>query len=60
LRRPDLKFLADENIRSKSVYRLQKEGIDTLHVNNIKYGLADNDVLKVAYKEKRILQVLHL
>lgn len=50
-----MKFLADENIPSKVVRRLQKEGIDIIHVSNIKYGLADNDVLKVAYKEKRIL-----
>lgn len=55
MHRSGLKFLADENIPSKAVHRLQKDGIDIIHVNNIKYGLADNHVLKVAYKEKRIL-----
>ncbi len=53
--RSSSKFLADENIPSRAVHRLQKDGIDITHVNNIKYGLADYHILKVAYKEKRIL-----
>lgn len=55
MHKSDLKFLADENIPSKAIARLQKDGIDIIPVSRIRRGFEDSRVLQVAYEEKRIL-----
>lgn len=55
MRKSSLKFLADENIPSKAIVHLQKDGIDIIPVSNVRYGLDDSNVLKLAYERKRML-----
>ena len=55
MRKSSLKFFADENISSKAIVNLQKDGIDIIPVSSVRYGLDDSNVLKLAYERKRIL-----
>lgn len=50
-----MKFLADENIPSKAIDYLEKDGIDIISIRRFKYGLDDVSVMKLAYDEKRIM-----
>ena len=50
-----MKFLANENIPMKSLKILREKNIDIIHINEIKSGISDIDVLKIALKEKRII-----
>ena len=47
--------MADENIPTRSIDQLVEDGIDIISVSSFKYGLHDEDVLKLAYKERRVL-----
>jgi predicted nuclease of predicted toxin-antitoxin system len=54
-RRVRAKFLADENFPLESILQLRKEGIDFRSVTEHRKGMADEDVLKLADSQGRIL-----
>ena len=51
----EIKFLADVNIEKPLIDFLLKQGYDIKWIPDIDCGLADEDLLKLANKEKRIL-----
>lgn len=53
-----MKFIANENLPRKTVESLKNRGIDILSIKNYGYGLEDEDVIKIATKEHRILITL--
>ncbi|MGC8979559.1 DUF5615 family PIN-like protein [Caldisericum sp.] len=50
-----MKFLANENIPIELVEELKNLRYDILRADNFKKGLKDQDVLELAFKERRIL-----
>ncbi len=55
-----MKILLDENITQKSVFVLEKYGHDVIHVlNRFEAGKSDEDVFKLALREKRALITLN-
>lgn len=48
-------FLADENLPHDIIVTLQREGIDIHSVAQISPGAEDEEVLSLAYKQKRTL-----
>ncbi len=51
-----MKFLADENVSRTLVVKLRLEGFDVKDIKEKQlYGISDEDVLKIAVKEKRII-----
>jgi len=50
-----MKFLADENIPVELVDKLREINIDIIKVENIKVGLKDEEVIRIAIKQKRII-----
>ncbi len=50
-----MKFLVDENIPMELIEELKNSGYDILRVDNFKKGLKDQNVLELAFKERRIL-----
>nr|MDO8079215.1 DUF5615 family PIN-like protein [Candidatus Freyarchaeota archaeon] len=53
-----MKFIANENIALKTVESLKNQGIDILSIKNYGFGLKDEEVIKIAAKEHRILIML--
>jgi len=54
-RKVQAKFLADENVPLESVLALKEQGIDIKSVIEHKKGLSDEEVLKLAKEQTRIL-----
>lgn len=50
-----IKFLADENIPIKAVKYLKQKGFNIISVSEIKPGLSDKEVIKLANKQNRII-----
>jgi len=50
-----VKFLVDECVDSDLVPKLRSEGHDVLYVVEYNPGILDNELLNMAYSEKRIL-----
>ncbi len=50
-----MKFLANENFPLNSLKILEQNGVIIKRVDQIRVGMDDNEVLKVALDEKRIL-----
>ena len=50
-----LKFLIDENISPTIVAELKKLNYDVVHVREICKGCPDNEIIKLAKKENRII-----
>ncbi|MDP3742673.1 MAG: DUF5615 family PIN-like protein [Candidatus Micrarchaeota archaeon] len=49
-----MKFLADENVSRTLVIQLRKAGFDVKDIKEKQlYGISDEDVLKIAVKERR-------
>lgn len=53
-----MKFIANENIPLKTIESLRKRGVDVLSIKNYGFGLKDEEVIKIAAKEHRILITL--
>ncbi|MGH9878855.1 MAG: DUF5615 family PIN-like protein [Nitrososphaerales archaeon] len=53
--RSTVKFLADENIPTKTVDHLVENGIDIIPIKNFGYGLDDDEILKLAYRQRRVI-----
>jgi len=50
-----MQFVADENVSHRVVERLRADGHDVMLVAEIRSGMSDTDVLKLAETETRIL-----
>lgn len=50
-----MKYLADENVEKPIVDWLRNQGQDVYYVPEESPSLKDNDIIKIAQKEKRIL-----
>ncbi|ASJ02339.1 hypothetical protein A3L09_03265 [Thermococcus profundus] len=50
-----MRFLADENVPYGVVRRLKREGIDIVSVYDIKRGITDEEVARMATEENRVL-----
>jgi predicted nuclease of predicted toxin-antitoxin system len=49
------KFLADENIPTKTVQTLKQKGVDIISILETSHGLKDTEVLDTANRQGRIL-----
>jgi predicted nuclease of predicted toxin-antitoxin system len=49
------RLLADENIPKKALEALKQQGIDIVSVADFSTGLSDQDVIKTAIRENRII-----
>lgn len=50
-----MKFLADENIDSPIVEKLRSRGFDVLSVDEYRKGISDDEVLRKAKDEDRVI-----
>ncbi|MBC7795831.1 MAG: DUF5615 family PIN-like protein [Pyrinomonadaceae bacterium] len=50
-----MKFLADENIEREFVETLRSENFDVLYVKEIQFGIADDEVLRLANDNEAII-----
>jgi predicted nuclease of predicted toxin-antitoxin system len=50
-----MRFLADENIPSRAVYSLRKNGHDITSIFEEAPGLSDRDILELAEREGRVI-----
>jgi len=48
-------LLADENIPKKALETLRQQGIDIISVADFSTGLSDQDIIKTAIRENRII-----
>ena len=48
-------LLADENIPKKALETLRQQGIDIISVADFSTGLSDQDVMKTAIRENRVI-----
>jgi len=48
-------LLADENIPKKALETLRQQGIDIVSVADFSIGLSDQDVIKTAIRENRVI-----
>ncbi len=53
--RSTAKFLADENIPTKTVEHLIQNGIDIISIKSFTYGMDDDEILRLAYKQRRVI-----
>ncbi|MFB0561075.1 MAG: DUF5615 family PIN-like protein [Candidatus Lokiarchaeia archaeon] len=53
-----MKFIANENIPLKTIESLRNSGVNVLSIKNYGFGLKDEEVIKIAVKEHRILITL--
>jgi predicted nuclease of predicted toxin-antitoxin system len=49
------RLLADENIPKKALEALKQQGIDIVSVADFSTGLSDQDVIKTAIRENRVI-----
>jgi len=49
------RFIADENVPKESVDLLKKNGIDIVSVTDFAFGISDEAILDLAYKNARIV-----
>lgn len=50
-----MKFLVDENIGKSIVGHLKNTGYDVIWIKEVRLGMPDSDILKLALKEKRVI-----
>ena len=50
-----MKLLADENIPTRTLDLLKDQGVDIVSILSFRLGLSDDDVLRVAQEQERVL-----